>query len=597
MSRVYPVAYPSRAAVRSVLIGLLYFAASAAAIRFTRFGGGAACLWIATAILMAELVLRPPRAWAGPTGCAMLAGILASGLFGVGFIGAPLVTLFIISEAVLAAWILQRWSGAGAALGTLPGVLLFIAVAGVIAPALSGLGGAAAIVWATGTGFTSNWFSWYLGHALGNITVTPIALLLLSGEMFSGIARLRWPRKVEGAVLILLTISVSRLVFDQTVFPLLFLPLLPLTIAAFRFDRLGGAVAIAILAGVGAAFTIGGNGPIHLIAGGTHERALFLQFYLATAVAMTLLISAELDQRKGLVVALRASEARYRLIADGSTDVILTLQVDGTIDYASPSIAELGGYDPAALLGTNAQLLVKPEDRAIVAQAHAKAIRDPGSTFIVEYCGMQRSGTMIWCESHTRGITDEDGLVVGAVSVVRDISRHKTVEAALSRAAQTDPLTGVVNRRAFDATLDQRLGDVAAGRGMGVCAVLDLDFFKLVNDRHGHGTGDKVLCVFADVVRRALRGGDLVARLGGEEFAVILWDVDLPDARAICERLRREVADLSVATGFGADVRFTFSGGLAQIGAGQSRQHVLREADEALYRAKHAGRNRLEVAG
>lgn len=181
--------------------------------------------------------------------------------------------------------------------------------------------------------------------------------------------------------------------------------------------------------------------------------------------------------------------------------------------------------------------------------------------------------------------------------MVRDISRHKSVEAALSRAAQTDPLTGVVNRRAFDAVLDQRLADVAAGRGTGVCAVLDLDFFKLVNDRHGHAAGDKVLCVFADVVRRSLRAGDLVSRLGGEEFAIILWDTDLREALAICERLRREVADLSVATGFGDTVHFTFSGGLARIGGGQSRQHVLREADEALYRAKHAGRNRLELAG
>lgn len=596
MLRVVASAFPRRLAVRSLCVAVVYFAASAVAIHFTRFGGGPACLWIATAILIAELVQQPPRVWVWSMSGAMAAGILASGLFGIGFVGAPLITVFTIGEAALAAWLLRRWSGAGAELGTLPGVLVFIAVTGILAPAVSGLGGAGTIASLTGKGFGANWVSWYLGHALGNITVTPIALLVLSGEGFAGIARLRWARKLEGAVLILLTAGVSRLVFGQTTFPLLFLPLLPLTIAAFRFDRLGGAVAIVIVATLGAVFTIGGDGPIHLIVAGTPERALFLQFYLATAVVMTLLISAELDQRKGLVVALRASEARYRLIADGSTDVILTLTLDGRIDYASPSIAELGGYDPASLIGANAQTLVRPEDRARVAQAHRNAIADPGSTFIVEYCGVQHSGTMIWCESHTRGMTDEEGAVVGAVSVVRDISRHKNVEAALARAAQTDPLTGIVNRRAFDAALDQRLIDVAEDRGAGVCAVLDLDFFKLVNDRHGHAAGDKVLCVFADVVRRSLRGGDLVARMGGEEFAVILWNTELTEAHRICDRLRREIADLSVATGLGHEVRFTFSGGLARIGAGQSRQHVLREADEALYRAKHAGRNRLEMA-
>eukprot|EP01037_Dinobryon_pediforme_P022276 gene22276-23380_t len=414
--------------------------------------------------------------------------------------------------------------------------------------------------------------------------------------MFAGIARLRWTRKLEGAGLILLTIAVSRFVFGQTRFPLLFLPLLPLTIAAFRFDRIGGAIAIAILAIVGGAFTIGGGGPVHLITGSTHERALFLQFYLAIAVVMTLLISAELAQRKRLMVALRASEARYRLIADGSTDVILTLTVDGRIDYASPSIAALGGYDPASLVGREAQLLILPEDRASVAQIHRQAMAEPSKTFIVEYRGVKVDGARLWCESHTRGIIDEDGAVVGAVSVVRDISRHKSLQAELVHAAQTDPLTGIVNRRAFDLILDQRIADVAAGRGIGVCAVLDLDFFKRVNDAHGHAAGDRVLCAFTDVARRSLRIDDVIARLGGEEFALIIWNADLSEAQVICERLRREVADLSVAIGFGQDVRFTFSGGLAPIRAGRSRQHVLRHADEALYRAKNAGRNRLEMA-
>lgn len=587
---------PTRSAARAVMLGLLYFVASAVAIRFTRFGGGPACLWFATAILLAELVLRPSREWAWPVGAAMLGGIVATGLFGIGFVGAPVLTLFIVLEAVIAAWLVQRWSGVGADMGALRGVMLFVAAAGIIAPAVSGVGGALTITLATDTAFPVNWLSWYLGHALGTITVAPIALLALSGDMFAGIARLRWARKLEGAGLILLTIAVSRLVFGQERFPLLFLPLLPLTIAAFRFDRIGGAIAIVILAVVGGAFTIGGSGPVYLISGVTHERALFLQFYLACAVVMTLLIAAELNQRKRLISALRKSEARYRLIADGSTDVILTLTVDGRIDYASPSVGALGGYDPAALIGIDAQMLVMPDDRASVRHVHRQALADPGSTFIVEYRGVQLSGAMLWCESHTRGIIDEDGQVVGAVSVVRDISRHKRIEAELAHAAQTDPLTGMVNRRAFDAALDQRLADVAAGRGQGVCAVLDLDFFKRVNDRHGHAAGDTVLCAFADVARRSLRSGDLVARLGGEEFALIIWNADLSEAQAICERLRREVADLSVATGFGQEVRFTFSGGLAPIRAGRSRQHVLRHADEALYRAKNAGRNRLELS-
>lgn len=582
--------------MRAALVGLLVFAASAVAIRFTRFGGGPACLWFATAVLIVELVVRPPRTWIWPSVMAMLGGIVATGLFGIGFVYAPLVTLCTIGEAILAAWLMRRGRGRGADLGSLRGVFLFIAVAGGIAPAVSGIAGAATIALATPTGFANNWLSWYLGHALGNITLAPVALLALNGEMFAGIARMRWARKLEGAALILVTIAVTRLVFAQETLPLLFVPLLPLMIAAFRFGRIGGAITIVILAAIGASFTIGGSGPIRMISGGTYERVLFLQFYLATAVVMTLLIAAELNQRRRLMVALRASEARYRLITDKSTDIILTQTVAGAIDYASASILPLAGYEPSGLIGVEAGTLVQSEDLPIVTKTHRDALANPLSTFIVEYRGLKADGTLLWCESHTRAITDEDGTVVGTVSAIRDISRHKQLQAELSQAAQTDPLTGIVNRRAFDVALDQRIADVAAGRGVGVCAVLDLDFFKRVNDSHGHAAGDRVLCAFADVARRSLRAEDLIARLGGEEFALIIWNADLVEAQAICERLRREIADLSVATGFGEDVRFTFSGGLAPIRAGRSRQHILRHADEALYRAKNAGRNRLELS-
>lgn len=595
MSIVFPRASAYPRVLRALAIGVACFVASALAIRFTRFDGGAACLWLATAILIAELAGRRKRDWPLPIACATLAGILATGLYGVGPVAAPLIAPSTIGEPIIAVLLLRRWAPMPPQLGTLPGVGVFLAVVGGLAPAVSGVGGAATIAWLTGTGFASNWTHWFLGHALGNVALTPIALLVLSGEMFEGIAALRWARKLEGVLLIALTVAVTLLVFGQSAYPLLFLPMLPLTVAAFRFDRMGGALAILIVTAVGGALTIAGNGPIHLIAGGANERALFLQFYLAMAVGMTLLISAELNQRKMLVVALRESEARYRVIADGSSDVILNLTADGLIEYVSPSIREMGGYDADALRGSNAATLVLPADRASVNRAHRDAIANPDATFIVEYRGVTRDGALLWCESHIRGIADEDGRVVGAVSAIRDISAHKRIEAALSQAAQTDPLTGLSNRRAFDTTLDQRLSDVSAGRGIGVCAVFDLDLFKRVNDRYGHDAGDRVLCVFADVARAAIRESDMVARLGGEEFALILWGAGMAEAHDVCDRLRREVADLSIALG-AEEVRFTFSGGLVPIEAGRSRRQVLRDADDALYRAKRAGRNRLEVA-
>ena len=578
------------------MVGLLYFLGAAFSVRFTRYDGGAAFLWVSTAVLLAELATTKQRRWARSIATCAIASMAATSFFGIGVAAAPFFAIFAIGEAVVAALVLRRLPGRSIDLGSLAGVGRFVLVAGIAAPALSGLGGAAVVLLMTGKDFWPNWFHWFAGRVLGNITFTPILILLFSGELFGSIASFSQWRRIEAASLALLMIAVSWGVFAQSTIPMLFLPTLPMIVAAFRFGRHGGAIAVVILITVGGILTLNGYGPVNLLQGAPGRRALFVQFYLAISALVTLPVAAELNERRRLFLALLVSEARYRLIADGSSDVILNLAIDGTIQYASPSIAELGGYDPANLLGTNASALVIGEDRARVAAVHAKAVAQPNATFIVEYRALTVQGATLWCETHTRGIVGEDGSVLGVVSVIRDISGHKTVEAELARAATTDPLTGLVNRRAFDEALERRLEEVRTGRGQGCCAILDLDFFKRVNDQYGHAAGDQVLRIFAKVASRALRDTDLIARLGGEEFGLILWGADLSEAHAICDRLRQEVADLLVETSDGAAIHVTVSGGVAKIDPSQTRSTILREADDALYRAKGAGRNRLALA-
>ena len=596
MIRVALFRAPSKIWLRAALIGLCYFVAAAITLRFTRFDGGAASLWISSAVLIAELAQHRPYRWMPSLIACAIASIVATGLYGVGPMAGFAIAPFNIGEAMIAALALRRLHGQGFDFGSLGGVTAFAVIAGIIAPALTGIGGAGVIAAATHMPYGPNWLHWYAGHALGNITFAPIMILVLSGEFVDRIRILNLRRRIEGIALTALMIGIDMAAFGQTIFPVLFVPLLPMVIAAFRFGRLGGAISIVVLAVIGAAFTLHGQGPVFLANSDTTARALFFQFYLGVATLMTLPVAAELNQRKALFQQLRASEARYRLIADGSTDVILNLGTDGTINYASPSVAELGGYDPAALLGSNSRDLVLPEDQVRVAAVHAQSLATPNATFIVEYRALTATGETLWCETHTRSITDEDGQIIGVVSAIRDISRHKDVEAELSRAAHTDALTGLVNRRAFDAELDSRIEDVRAGRGQGCCAVLDLDLFKQVNDQHGHEAGDRVLRLFAVAARKSLRDGDLIARLGGEEFGVILWGATIAEAHMVCDRLRQEVANMTITAHGRPAFRITVSGGIAAIDANQSRASILREADDALYRAKNAGRNRLALA-
>ena len=164
------------------------------------------------------------------------------------------------------------------------------------------------------------------------------------------------------------------------------------------------------------------------------------------------------------------------------------------------------------------------------------------------------------------------------------------INAALMRDALTDPLTGLANRRALDETLQALDRGDYGSEGEIAVAMLDIDHFKRVNDQHGHAVGDSVLRQLGGIARRAVRGMDLACRYGGEEVLLVLPDTPLAAARTVIERIRQAVGRIR------EPVPFTLSIGLC---AGRLERHnlpaLIRRADEALYTAKHQGRNRVVV--
>jgi diguanylate cyclase (GGDEF)-like protein len=161
--------------------------------------------------------------------------------------------------------------------------------------------------------------------------------------------------------------------------------------------------------------------------------------------------------------------------------------------------------------------------------------------------------------------------------------------------ATTDQLTGLKNRRHFMEKLDSEVDRSSRyGRPCAV-AILDVDLFKAVNDTYGHDVGDKVLQSLSQMLLDELRNVDLVGRIGGEEFALVLPETSKGQAWEVCQRLLARIRDARV-TAAGVEVRFTASIGLAQVAmAGDQASAVLKRADEALYRAKHSGRDRCEL--
>lgn len=177
---------------------------------------------------------------------------------------------------------------------------------------------------------------------------------------------------------------------------------------------------------------------------------------------------------------------------------------------------------------------------------------------------------------------------------VYSIQRNLKDAQRLSRVwkeAQHDPLTNLLNRRGLAEQARRLTEGSARNRPLAVVA-LDLDHFKLVNDDHGHDAGDRILAATGELLRLRLRIGDLAARLGGEEFCLILTGLDARGGAEVAERLRRQVSSLELLPGGG---RVTISAGVAS-GPGRRLDQLLHEADQALYRAKRGGRDRVSIA-
>jgi diguanylate cyclase (GGDEF)-like protein/PAS domain S-box-containing protein len=206
-------------------------------------------------------------------------------------------------------------------------------------------------------------------------------------------------------------------------------------------------------------------------------------------------------------------------------------------------------------------------------------------------------GDCIPVESRAMPVRDDSQQILGAIEIIRDLSREISLQSEneqLRRVSQIDPLTKVSNRTAFERILNEQVEAVNRTGARCSLILLDIDFFKSINDTFGHPVGDLVLKSFANLLVQFIRPTDVVARYGGEEFAMLLPDCNLATAYERAERLRAEFPSLRVPELKGRAV--TASLGVTEIQDGDSDGAVVVRADEALYRAKERGRNRTEVA-
>jgi GGDEF domain-containing protein len=207
-------------------------------------------------------------------------------------------------------------------------------------------------------------------------------------------------------------------------------------------------------------------------------------------------------------------------------------------------------------------------------------------------------------ERHSAVLYSKDGRLLGRVWFFRDITSQKQVEATLKELTRQDPLTGVANRRYFFERANLEFARTKRYLNPLSIALLDIDYFKQINDKNGHAVGDEILKSVCSCSQSLLRqvdvfarigGEEVFARIGGEEFAVLLPDTNLNQATHVAERLRRAIADIKLLIKNG-EVSCTVSIGVATLGLTDTCiEDCLLRADNAMYRAKHNGRNRVEI--
>jgi diguanylate cyclase (GGDEF)-like protein/PAS domain S-box-containing protein len=318
---------------------------------------------------------------------------------------------------------------------------------------------------------------------------------------------------------------------------------------------------------------------------------------MALALFSLLSVNRDVEALRRTAEELASSEEHFRLLAENSSDLVRTHDLDGKTRYVSPSVERLLGYTPEEFLSFPELSLVHPDDRALLASNAALPISERLKEAPLEYRMQHKDGSYRWFEIHFASRRAADGGVTGVQSSARDVTDRRLAEARLTTQAEQlrnlslhDELTGLYNRRGW--LEHARQGHRLAVREKRSAAVIfaDLNDMKQINDQYGHEEGDRALQDAARILRGACRAVDVIARFGGDEFVVFALDCAETGLEAFRARAQRAIAQQNL-TGLRA-FRLSISIGASffRPETPETLEELLDRADAEMYQRKRARR-------
>ncbi|WP_374406724.1 GGDEF domain-containing protein [Pelagerythrobacter sp.] len=287
---------------------------------------------------------------------------------------------------------------------------------------------------------------------------------------------------------------------------------------------------------------------------------------------------------------LHEGAALYGLLAETDSDIVIKLDREGLVIHASAAIDRLGIELPGMLIRPHLADLAEPAQAEKLRAFLEVVMRGGSATGWFEFAARTADGGANWYTLQLRPLLDGTGEVCGALGIMRSIEERRALEQKLFAATLTDPLTGLANRRAFRIMLRH----LARHRSGGSLAILDIAQVRRIGLRHGARAGDRVITVFAVLLRDLLRREHIVARIGDERFGVLLPNDGPAAATCVVRAVLDELAEATHAPGSEDQIDLRACVGIAPIGA--SADATMQHADLALIRARARGRGKIECA-